>query len=74
MIGIPWEVLFVNLAVKILHLPTKQLPLLVWLIFAGSLVPLAALGHHLIEKPARQRMRQWWAARPGHKLASVTTG
>jgi peptidoglycan/LPS O-acetylase OafA/YrhL len=74
MIGIPWEVLFVNLAVKILHLPTKQLPLLVWLIFAGTLVPLAALGHHLIEKPARQRMRQWWAARPGHKLASVTTG
>jgi len=73
MIGIPWEVLFVNVAVKILHLPSKQLPLPVWIIFVVSLVPLAAIGHHLIEKPARQRMKLWWAERPAHRLANATT-
>jgi peptidoglycan/LPS O-acetylase OafA/YrhL len=72
MIGIPWELLFVNLAVKILHLPTKQLPWPVWLIFVGSLVPLSAIAHHLIEKPARQRMKLWWAERPAHRFANVS--
>lgn len=74
MIGIPWEVLFVNLAVNTLHLPTKQLPFFVWLIFVGSLVPLAALAHRFIEQPARQRMRRWWPARPAHKLGSIAAG
>ena len=71
MVGIPWEVLFVNLSAKILHLPTKQLPLPLWIVFLVSVVPLAAIAHHLIEKPARQRMKLWWAQRPAHRLANA---
>lgn len=74
MVCIPWEVLFVNLAVKFLHLHDKQLPLPLWMIFIVSVVPLAALGHHLVERPARRRMRLWWDSRTAHKLATVSTG
>ena len=71
MVGIPWEVLFVNVAVKILHLEGKQLPLAVWLIFVMSVVPLAAVAHHLVEQPARERMKLWYAGRRTHKLATA---
>jgi peptidoglycan/LPS O-acetylase OafA/YrhL len=72
MVCIPWEVLFVNLAVKILHLHDKQLPPLVWLIFAVSVIPLAAAAHHLVERPARRRMRLWWASRAPHTFATAS--
>ena len=71
MICIPWELLFVNLTVKILHLGSKQLPWYLWLVFIVSLVPLAAATHSLIEKPSRDRMKLWWASRSGHKLATA---
>ena len=73
MVSIPWELLFVNLAAKILHLSSKQLPWPVWIIFAISVVPLAAAGHHLIERPARDRMKLWWASRSAHNLATETS-
>ncbi len=72
MMCIPWQLLFVNLVVKFLHLPSKQLPWPIWIIYAVSLIPLAALSHLLIEKPARLRMKTWWESRPTHKLATVT--
>jgi peptidoglycan/LPS O-acetylase OafA/YrhL len=72
MVCIPWEVLFVNLSVKTLHLPSKQLPLPLWLIFVVALVPVAAATHHLIERPARERLKLWRAAPHPHKLATVT--
>jgi peptidoglycan/LPS O-acetylase OafA/YrhL len=71
MICIPWQLLFVNLAVKGLHLSSKQLPWYLWLILLLALVPLAATTHSLIERPARNRMKLWWASRAGHKLATA---
>ena len=71
MVSIPWELLFANLAGKMLHLSGKQLPLAVWLIFALSVIPLAAAAHHLIERPARERMKLWRIGRPAHKLATA---
>jgi peptidoglycan/LPS O-acetylase OafA/YrhL len=71
MICIPWQWLFVNLSVKILHLNSKQLPWYLWLILTLSLIPLAAGTHSLIERPARDRMKLWWSTRGSHKLATV---
>jgi peptidoglycan/LPS O-acetylase OafA/YrhL len=71
MVCIPWEVLFVNLAVKTLHLQSKQLPLPLWLFFIVALIPVAAIAHHLIEKPARDRIKLWRAAPHLHKLETV---
>jgi peptidoglycan/LPS O-acetylase OafA/YrhL len=59
MVCIPWSLLFVNIATRVLHTPTKQLPLPVWLVLAVGVVPLAAMAHHLVERPARERMRVW---------------
>jgi peptidoglycan/LPS O-acetylase OafA/YrhL len=73
MICIPWQVLFVNLAVKFLHLPSKQLPLGLWVIYLVALIPLAAATHRLVERPARDRMKLWWTSQGIHELATVTT-
>jgi len=72
MICIPWQVLFVNLAVKVLHLSSKQLPPTLWIIYVAALIPLAAVAHHLIERPSRDRMRLWWTSLGTHELATVT--
>jgi peptidoglycan/LPS O-acetylase OafA/YrhL len=74
MVCIPWEVLFVNLSAKVLQLPGKLLPLPLWLIFVTTLVPVAAAAHHLIERPARDRIKLWHAALQPHKVATVTAG
>jgi peptidoglycan/LPS O-acetylase OafA/YrhL len=71
MVCIPWGVLFVDLAVKILGLHSKQLPLPLWLIFFVSVIPVAAIAHHLIERPARERLKLWRAAAQPHKLATA---
>ena len=73
MICIPWQLLCVNASVKFLHLPSKQLPLGLWIIYVAALIPLAAASHHLIERPAREGLKLWWISRPTHKLATVTT-
>ncbi len=57
MICVPWKILFVNLATRLLNLEGDRLPLAVWLIFLAAIVPLSALSYHLIEKPARERMK-----------------
>ena len=59
MVCIPWQLLFVNAAQKALHLGDAPLPLPVWLVFFAGVVPLAALAHHLVERPARTAMRHW---------------
>ena len=66
MICVPWKIVFVNAAAKLLKLPQEQLPWPLWLVFFVSVVPLAAASYHLIEKPARTRMKRWaeiWASR-----------
>jgi len=59
MICVPWKIIFVNAAAKVLNLPTEKLPLGLWMIFLAAVVPLSAASYHLIEKPARARMKLW---------------
>ncbi len=62
MVCIPWKLLFVNAAGKIFGLG-DQMPLWLWLVFLVGVVPVAAAAHHLVERPARNILRNW-AARP----------
>ena len=57
MICVPWKIVFVNAATKIFQINTGHLPLYLWLVFLISVIPLAALSYHLIEKPARKGMK-----------------
>jgi peptidoglycan/LPS O-acetylase OafA/YrhL len=56
MVCVPWKLLFVNAAAKLLGIE-EHLPLWLWLIFIASVVPLAALAHHLVERPARTALK-----------------
>ena len=68
MVCVPWKIVFVNTAAKVLQINDERLPLWLWLVFLGSVVPLAAASYHLIEKPARARMKlmadSWESRRP----------
>ena len=74
MICIPWQLLFVNVAAKILHLSDKKLPWYAWVFFIASLVPLSAASYHLIEKPARHRMKLMADKRRDHAFATAAAG
>ena len=56
MVCVPWKLLFVNGAGKLLGYD-DELPLGLWLVFIVSVVPLAALAHHLVERPARSFLK-----------------
>jgi peptidoglycan/LPS O-acetylase OafA/YrhL len=64
MVCIPWSLLFVNVMTRVLHTQSKQLPLSVWIIMVLAVPLLAAVAHHLVERPARHAMRVWAAAWP----------
>jgi peptidoglycan/LPS O-acetylase OafA/YrhL len=57
MICIPWKIVFVNSATRLLELSNNQLPLALWLVFLGSAIPLAAVSYHLVERPCRAAMK-----------------
>ncbi len=59
MICIPWKIIAVNAATKLLHVEGEQLPPIIWLCIVGALIPLSAASYHLIEKPAREHMKSW---------------
>jgi peptidoglycan/LPS O-acetylase OafA/YrhL len=66
MVCVPWKLLFVNAAAKLVSNGDEKLPLYLWIIFVVSVIPLAAASYHLIEKPARARMKLMadsWARR-----------
>lgn len=66
MVCVPWKIVFVNAAAKVFELSDERLPLWLWLVFLGGVVPLAAASYHLIEKPCRTAMKRWadsWEAR-----------
>ena len=66
MICIPWKILAVNAAEKLLKIDGDQLPLYAWLLIVAALVPLSAMSYHIVEKPMRERMKAWakgWRAR-----------
>ena len=74
MLFVPWQLVFVNTAALVLHRTDKKLPWYIWLFFLAAMVPLSAASYHLIEKPARRRMKLW-AARPvPHALATISAG
>lgn len=66
MICVPWKIVFVNAAAKLLNLSDEKLPWPLWIVFIAAVIPLSAASYHLIEKPARARMKLWadsWRAR-----------
>lgn len=71
MVCIACEALFVNGAVNIGLLSGKQLPPLLSICLLVTLAPVAAVGHHLIAKPARTRMKLWRQSRPIHNFATA---
>jgi peptidoglycan/LPS O-acetylase OafA/YrhL len=74
MICIPWQLVFVNVATKVMHLSDKKLPWYAWLVFIAAVVPLSAASYHLIEKPARERMKLIAQRRVAHGLATARAG
>lgn len=68
MVCVPWQIVFVNAATRLLKLNSDQLPLPLWIVFSIGVAPLAACSYHLIEKPMRARMKGWsdpWCAATG---------
>jgi len=64
MICIPWKLLFVNGVSAVFGFDKANLPLGVWIVFLVSVIPLAAVSHQLIERPARALMRRWAEGTP----------
>ena len=54
-----WDLVFANGASAALHMEGKQLPLGLWLVLTLGVIPLAAASYHLIERPARERLKTW---------------
>ncbi|HUO22406.1 MAG TPA: acyltransferase [Caulobacteraceae bacterium] len=74
MVCIPWSLVFVNVMVRVLHTPNKQLPITAWVIMLIGVPALAAAAHHLVERPARAAMRAWadsWAARDDRRRGNI---
>lgn len=59
MICIPWKILAINAASKILNIDSDKLPLLVWVLIVAALIPLSAISFQIIENPCRERMKAW---------------
>ena len=60
MVCIPWQLVFVHAAGRVLHLSAGgPLPWPLWAVMLASLTPVAMLAHHLVERPARLAMRGW---------------
>ncbi len=57
MVCIPWSLVFLHLAPKWLGVDPTHLPVTLWLGFVVTLVPLAGITHHLIERPAREALK-----------------
>ncbi|OYX31573.1 MAG: acyltransferase [Caulobacterales bacterium 32-69-10] len=54
----PWQLVFSHGARKLLNIE-GPLPPALWLAMLVGLLPVAALAHHLIERPARTLLRRW---------------
>ncbi len=67
MICIPWKLVFVNTMTRIFEVKDGHLTFSLWLVLILSLISLSALSHHLIENPARKRMKLMATARATHQ-------
>jgi len=71
MICIPWKLVFVNTMTRIFEVKDGHLTFSLWLVLILSLIPLSALSHHLIENPARKRMKLMATLRATHRSGQV---
>lgn len=67
MICVPWKIVFVNTMTRLIEVKSDQLTLGLWLVLILALIPLSALSYHLIEKPARDRMKLIPVGRATHQ-------
>jgi peptidoglycan/LPS O-acetylase OafA/YrhL len=67
MICLPWKIVFVNTMTRVFEVNGGQLTFGLWLVLLFGLVPISALSYHLIEKPARERMKLMPIARATHQ-------
>ena len=58
MVCFPWLLVY-GKALEKVGVSADAMPLILWLALFAGVVPLAALSHHLIEKPARSFLRRW---------------
>lgn len=71
MICIPWKIIAINAAMKILNIDGDKLPLLIWILIVAALVPLSAISYHVIENPCRERMKAWASTWRARRLAAA---
>ena len=57
MICIPWKILAINAAAKLVNIEGDKLPLLIWGVIVAALIPLSAISYHVIENPCREGMK-----------------
>ena len=62
MVCIPWQQVYVNGVARLANV-SEVLPWPLWVGLLCGVVPVAAIAHHCVEKPARSLMRRWWQAR-----------
>ena len=58
MVCIPWQLAVVNLAERAGLAHDGLLPAPLWLAYFAGVIPVAAVAHHLVERPARSAMRR----------------
>lgn len=71
MVCVPWKIVFVNAAAKLFELSDERLPLWLWLVFLGGVIPLAAARDHLIAKPCRTAMKGWADSQDGRRPSTA---
>jgi len=72
MISIPWQLVVTTGLQKMHWIDPAHMPLGVWLLMVAGTVPMGALCHHLVERPARAAMRRVQFGKPAPKLRLET--
>ncbi len=57
MLCVPWNLLFVHATSFLFGYQKNSMPIFSWIILTIGVIPLAALAHHLVERPARTWVR-----------------
>jgi peptidoglycan/LPS O-acetylase OafA/YrhL len=63
MVLVPWTLLVTGASRVFAGGGDGELPWPARLVLVTGLLPVAALAHHLVERPARAAMRRWWTGR-----------
>ncbi|HEY2658486.1 MAG TPA: acyltransferase [Caulobacteraceae bacterium] len=57
MVSVPWNLLFVHVVAFLFNIQKGNMPLFAWIILMIGVIPVAALAHHLVERPGRLWVR-----------------